>query len=125
MDALNLLREPSVPGSSVVEAQRSGCPGGHASAPQGLVCDRKASDLASVQRLWTAGAEVKDPGSSVVEARRNGCPGGHASVLQGLIGDRKTSDLAPAQLRGATGAAEGVWRSGCPGDHASACYRHV
>ncbi len=45
--ALNLLREPcGVPGGSVVEARRSGCPGGHASVPQGLISDRKASDLA-------------------------------------------------------------------------------
>ncbi len=47
MDALNLLREPGkVPDSTVVEARRSGCPGGHASVPQGLIGDRKASDLA-------------------------------------------------------------------------------
>jgi hypothetical protein len=120
VDALNLLREPSVPGNSVVEARRSGFLGGHASVPQGLIGDRKASDLAPVQLLWTAGAEVGDPGSSVVEARRSGCPGGHASVPQGLIGDRKASDLAPARLRGTTGAADGVRRSGCPGGHASA-----
>jgi hypothetical protein len=45
--ALNLLREPcGVPGGRVVEARRSGCPGGHASVPQGQICDRKASDLA-------------------------------------------------------------------------------
>ncbi len=30
----------------MVEARRSGCPGGHASVPQGLIYDRKASDLA-------------------------------------------------------------------------------
>ncbi len=30
----------------MVEARSSGCPGGHASVPQGLVSDRKASDLA-------------------------------------------------------------------------------
>ncbi len=34
-DASNLLCEPRVPDSSVVEARRSGCPGGHASAPKG------------------------------------------------------------------------------------------
>jgi hypothetical protein len=71
VDALNILREPSVPDSSVVEARRRGCPGGHASAPKGLVSDRKASDLAPVRRPWTAGAEVVDSGSSVVEARRS------------------------------------------------------
>ncbi len=111
VDALNILQEPSVPGSSVVEARRSGCPGGHASVPQGLIDDRKASDLAPEQLLWTAGAEVRDPGSSVVEDRRSGCPGGHASVPQGLIDDRKASDLAPARLRGTTGAADGVRRT--------------
>jgi hypothetical protein len=106
VNALNLLREPSVPDSSVVEARRIGCPGGHASVSQGLIGDQKTSDLAPAQLLWTAGAEVGDPGSSVVEARRSGCPGGHASVPQGLIGDRKASDLAPARLRGTTGAAD-------------------
>jgi hypothetical protein len=45
VSALNLLREPCVvPGGSVVEARRSGCPGGHASVPRGLISDRKASD---------------------------------------------------------------------------------
>ncbi len=51
--ALNLLREPAgkVPGSAVVEARGSGCPCGHASVPQGLIGDRKASDLAPEQLL--------------------------------------------------------------------------
>ncbi len=47
VSALNLLREPcGVPGGSVVEARRCDQPGGHASVPQGLICDRKTSDLA-------------------------------------------------------------------------------
>jgi hypothetical protein len=51
VDSLNLLREPGkVPGNSVVEARRSGCPSGHASTPRGLIGDREASDLAPVQR---------------------------------------------------------------------------
>jgi hypothetical protein len=105
VDALNLLRQPSVTGSSVVEARGSGCPaGGHASAPRGLIGDRKAGDLAPVQRPWTAGAEVTDSGSSVEEARRSGCPGGHASVPQELISDQKASDLAPS-LSSVTGSA--------------------
>ncbi len=70
-----------------------------------LISDRKASDLAPEQLLWTAGAKVGDPGGSVVEARRSGCPGGHASVPQGLIGDRKASDLAPS-LSSATGSVD-------------------
>jgi hypothetical protein len=87
--ALNLLREPcGVPGGSVVEARRSGCPGNHASFPQGLISDRKASGLAPTQLLWTAGTADGD--------RRSGCPGGHASVQQRLISDRKASDLSPA-----------------------------
>jgi hypothetical protein len=50
--ALNLLREPCEdPGGSVVEALRSDQPGGHAPVPQGLVCDRKTSDLAPAQLL--------------------------------------------------------------------------
>ncbi len=96
--ALNLLREPGkVPVGSVLEARRSDQPGGHASAPQGLVCDRKASDLAPAQLRWTTGATDG--------VRRSGCPGGHASALQGLICDRKASDLAPS-LSGATGTAD-------------------
>jgi hypothetical protein len=49
--ALNLLREPcgGSPCGPVVEARRSGCPGGHASVPEGQICDRKASDLAPVR----------------------------------------------------------------------------
>jgi hypothetical protein len=96
--ALNLLREPcGVPGGSVVEARRSGCPGGHASVPQGLICDRKASDLAPTQLPWTA--------STADGVRRSGCPGGHALVPKRPICDRKASDLAPA-LSGTTGSAE-------------------
>ncbi len=96
---LNLLREPScgVPGGSVVEARRSGCPGGHASVPLGLICNRKASDLAPAQLLCAAG--------TADGVRRSGCPGGHASVPLGLISDRKASDLAPA-LSGTTDSAE-------------------
>jgi hypothetical protein len=96
VDALNLLREPSVPGSSVVEARRSGCPCGHASAATGLISDRKASDLAPARQRGTTGAADG--------VRRSGCPGGHASVPQGLISDRKASDLAPP-LSSATGSA--------------------
>jgi hypothetical protein len=87
--------------------------------PRGLIGDREASDLAPVQRPWTAGTKIADSGSSMVEARRSGCPGGHASAPRGLISDRKASDLTPAQLQGITGAADGVRRSGCPGGHAS------
>ncbi len=72
--------------------------------PKGLIGDRKASDLAPVQRPWTARANVVDSGSSVVKTRRSGCPGGHASAPRGLISDRKASDLAPA-LSSATGSA--------------------
>ncbi len=69
--ALNLLREPGkVSGSTVVEARRSGCPSSHALVPQGLIGDRKASDLAPEQLLWTAGAKMGNPGGSVVEV----CP---------------------------------------------------
>ncbi len=95
MDALNLLREPSVPDSLVVEARRSGCPGGHASALRGLISDRKASDLALAQLRGNTGAADG--------VRRSDCPGGHASVPQGLISDRKASDLAPS-LSSATGS---------------------
>ncbi len=95
---LNLLREPGkVPGSSVVEARRSGCPDGHASAPRGLIGHRKASDLAPAQLRWTTGASD--------EVRRSGCPGGHASAPQGLISGRKASDLAPS-LSSATGSVD-------------------
>ncbi len=87
-----------------MEARRSGCPGGHTSAPRGLIGDRKAIDLAPVQRPWTAGAEVTDPDSSEVEARRSGCPDGHTSAPRGPISDRKASDLAPS-LSSATGSA--------------------
>ncbi len=98
MDALNLLREPtSVPGSSVVEAGRSGRPGGHASVPQELIGDRKTSDLAPARLRGTTGAADG--------VRRSGCPGGHAPAPQGLISDRKASDLAPS-LSSATGSAE-------------------
>jgi hypothetical protein len=84
--AFNFLREPcGVPGGSVVEARKSGCPGGRASVPQGLICDRKASDLAPTQVLWTAG--------TADGVRRSGCPGGHASVPQGLISDHPTSQI--------------------------------
>ncbi len=94
MSALNLLREPGkVPVGSVLETRRSGCPGGHASVPQGLVSDQKASDLAPAQLRWTT-----DAADGV---RRSRCPGGHASAPQGLISDRKASDLAPS-LSGAT-----------------------
>jgi hypothetical protein len=119
--ALNLIREPGkVPVSSAVEARRSGCHGGHASAPKGLVSDRKASDLAQAQLRWTTGA--------VDGVRRSGCPGGHALAPKGLVSDRKASDLAQAQLRWIKGTADGVpgrsvveaRRSGCPGGHASA-----
>jgi hypothetical protein len=41
VDALNLLREPSVLDGSVVEARRSGSPTGHASTPRGLISDRE------------------------------------------------------------------------------------
>jgi hypothetical protein len=46
--ALNLLCEScgESPGGLVVQARRSGSPGGLASVPQRLICDRKASDLA-------------------------------------------------------------------------------
>jgi hypothetical protein len=44
---------------SVVEARRSGCPGGHASVPQGLICDRKASDLAPALSGTTGAAEFR------------------------------------------------------------------
>ncbi len=81
----------------MVEARRSDQPGGHASVPQGLICDRKTSDLASAQLLWTAG--------TADGVRRCDRPGGHASAPQGLICDRKTSDLAPA-LSGTAGSAE-------------------
>jgi hypothetical protein len=98
VSALNLLREPcGAPGGSVVEARRSGFPGGHASVPQGLISDRKASDLAPTQLLWIA-----DAADGV---RRSGCPGGHASVPKRLVSDRKASDLAPS-LSGTTGSAE-------------------
>jgi hypothetical protein len=87
--ALNLLREPcgGSHGGPVVEAQRSGRPGSHASVPQGLICDRKASDIVPVQLPWTAG--------TVEGVRRSGWPGGHASVPQKLICDRKASDIVP------------------------------
>ncbi len=75
---------------------------GHASIPKGLIGDREASDLAPVQRSWTAGTKVADSGSSVEEARRSGCPGGQASAPPGPVSDRKASDLAP-YLSGATG----------------------
>ncbi len=81
----------------MVEARRSGRPGGHASVPQGLICDRKASDIAPVQLSWTAG--------TVEGVRRSGCPGDHASVPQRLICDRKASDLAPS-LPSTTGSSE-------------------
>jgi hypothetical protein len=81
----------------VVEARRSARPGGHASVPQGLIGDRKASDLAPAQRPWIAG--------TADGFRRSGCPGGHASVLQGLESDRKVSDLAPS-LSSATGSVD-------------------
>ncbi len=99
MSALNLLREPygESPGGPVVEARRSGRPGGHASVPQGLICDRKASDIAPAQLPRTAG--------TVEGVRRSGCPGGHASVPQRLICDRKASDLAPS-LSSTTGSSE-------------------
>jgi hypothetical protein len=78
VSALNLLCETcGIPGGSVVEARRSGCPGGHASVPQGLISDRKASDIAPTQLLWTAG--------TADGVRRSGCPGGHASVPERLI----------------------------------------
>ncbi len=119
VSTLNLLREPGkVPVGSLSEARRSGCPGGHASAPQGLICDRKASDLAPAQLHLTADTSDGVPGRSVVGARRSGCPGGRASAPERLICDRKASDLAPAQLRWLTGAADGVRRSGCPSGHA-------
>ncbi len=96
--ALNLLREPGeVPDSAVVEARRSGCPGGHASVPQGLIGDRKASDLAPARRPWVTGAADG--------VRRSGCFGGHASASQGLVSDRKASDLAPS-LSSATGSVD-------------------
>jgi hypothetical protein len=98
VSALNLLREPcGVPGGSVVEARRSGCPGGHASVSQGLICDRKASGLARVRLPWTAGAADG--------YRRCDQPGGHASVPKRPICDQKTSDLPPA-ISGTTGSAE-------------------
>jgi hypothetical protein len=81
----------------VVEARRSGCPGGHASVLQGLICDRKASDLAPAQLHLTAG--------TADGSRRCDQPGGHESAPQGLISDRKASDLAPA-LSDTTGSAE-------------------
>ncbi len=37
--------------------RRSGCPGGHASVPQGLISDRKASDLAPSLSSTTGSAE--------------------------------------------------------------------
>ncbi len=97
--ALNLLREPcgGSPGGPVVEARRSGCSGGHASVPQGLICDRKASDIAPVRLPGTAG--------TVEGVRRSGCPGGHALVPQRLICDRTASDLAPS-LSSTTGSSE-------------------
>jgi hypothetical protein len=57
--ALNLLREPcgGVPGGSVAEARRSDQPGGHASVPLGLICDRKMSDLAPALSGTTGSAE--------------------------------------------------------------------
>ncbi len=98
VDALNLLREPGkVPCDSVVEARRSGCPGGHASVPQGLIGDRKASDLAPARRSWVTGAADG--------VRRSGYPGGHASASQGLVSDRKARDLAPS-LSSATGSVD-------------------
>ncbi len=41
----------------MVEARRSGCPGGHALVPQGLISDRKASDLAPALSGITGSAE--------------------------------------------------------------------
>ncbi len=68
------------------------------SVPQGLIGDRKASDLAPAQLLCTAG--------TAEGVRRSGCPGGHASVALGLISDRKASDLVPT-LSCTTGSAKG------------------
>jgi hypothetical protein len=62
VDALNLLREPGKVPCDLVEAKRSGCPSGHASTLRGLIGDREASDLAPVQRSWTAGTKVADSG---------------------------------------------------------------
>jgi hypothetical protein len=59
VDALNLLREPGkVPCGSVLEARRSGCPSGHASAPRGLIGDRDASELAPARLHGTTGAKM-------------------------------------------------------------------
>jgi hypothetical protein len=55
--ALNLLREPCrVPGGPEVKARRSDQPGGYASAPRGLISDRKTSGLASERLPRTTGA---------------------------------------------------------------------
>ncbi len=81
----------------MVEARRSGCPSGHASVPQGLISDRKASNLALTKLLWIAG--------TADGVRRSGCPSGHASVPERLISDQEASDLAPS-LSDTTGSAE-------------------
>jgi hypothetical protein len=103
--ALNLLREPcGVPGGSVVEARRCDQPGGHASVPQGLIGDRKASYLAPGLLDTTGSAE---------------CCGLHVMVKQAR--DRQFEELNAQQgylrMRVVTSsgltAKEGITRTKC------------
>ncbi len=96
VDALNLLREPSVLDGSKVEARRSGCTTGHASTPKGLIGDREnqrpcAGATARDYRCCGRSSEKRLPWRSCVGPTR-------------LISDRKASDLAPS-LSSATGSA--------------------
>jgi hypothetical protein len=90
VDALNLLREPSVLDGSVAEARRSGCTTGHASTPKGLIGDRENQRPCAGATALDTGNKVVDSGSSVVEARRSGCTSGYYALTpRGLIGDRE------------------------------------
>ncbi len=90
MSALNLLREPcGVPGGSVVEARRSGCPGGHASVPLGLISDREASNLAPALSGTTGSAEC---GLHVMVKQARDRQFEYLNAQQGVLEDESGGD---------------------------------
>ncbi len=96
--ALNLLREPcGVPVGPVVEARRSGRPGGHASVPQGLISDRKASDLAPSLSSTTGLAEC---GLHVMVRQARDRQFEYLNAQQGALEDESGDDFWSNPQRG-------------------------
>jgi hypothetical protein len=93
VSTLNPLREPCrVPSGPEVKARRSDQPGGYASAPRGMISDRKTSDLASERLPWTTGA------TECVSGRDH--PSGRALALPGTTGSTECGfDVMVKQAR--------------------------